>query len=105
MGFFTSQTQVVDLGGGNTVTMRKATFADVAAAQGAAVQRTGEKLELDWPRYRLELVKRTVLTWEGPGFEGQPPTHENIAALPSSVGERLASAAVDLSALSEDEGN
>ena len=36
MGFFTGQTKVVDLGGGNTATLRKGTFADVAKAQSAA---------------------------------------------------------------------
>ena len=30
---FTGQTKVVDLGGGNTATLRKGTFADVAKAQ------------------------------------------------------------------------
>jgi hypothetical protein len=105
MGFFTSHVEVVDLGDGNKVTLRKATFADVAAAQSGALQRNGDRLELDWPLYRLELVKRTVTTWEGLGFDGQPPTPENIAALPSSVGEKLATRAVDLSTLDADAGN
>lgn len=105
MSFFTNQTEVVDLGGGNTVTLRKATFADTAAAQGSALQRTGDKLELDWPRYRLELVKRTVVGWSGPGFDGREPTPDNIAALPPTIGDKLASRATDLAALDDDTGN
>jgi hypothetical protein len=105
MSFFTSQTDKVDLGDGNTATLRKATFADVAAAQSGALQRNGDKLELDWPIYRLELVKRTLVAWEGRGFDGRPPTPDNVAALPSSVGEKLAARAVELSTLDDDAGN
>jgi len=105
MGFFTGQTKVVDLGGGNTATLRKATFADVAKAQSAAAHWQDDKLVLDWPIYRLELVKATLTAWSGPDFEGQPPTAENIAALPPSGGEKLAKEAQSLSSLDDDEGN
>lgn len=105
MGFFTAQTKTVDLGGGNTATLRKASFADTARAQSAAARWEGTELKLDWPLYRLELVKATLTGWDGPDFDGQPPTPENIAALPATVGEKLAKEAQSLSSLDDDEGN
>ena len=37
MGFFTQTTKTIDLGGGNTVVLRKATFGDSQAASSAAM--------------------------------------------------------------------
>ena len=105
MGFFTSQTKVIDLGGGNTVTLRKPTFADAVAAQSASARTVGTAIVLDYPRLRLETVKRTVIAWDGPDFDGQPPTPENIEALPSGIGARLADEAQTFGSLEDEEGN
>ena len=105
MGFFTSTTKVVDLGDGNTVTLRKVTFAQYAEAQSAATHIVGEALQLDWPRLRAEVLKRAVQAWEGPGFDGQPPTAESIGALPWEVGNKLAEEAMALATVGQEAGN
>ena len=105
MGFFTSTTKVVDLGDGNTVTLRKIAFAQYAEAQGAATQVEGESLRLNFPLLRAEVLKRSVAEWTGPGFEGQPPTPENIGALPWEIGNKLAEAAMELATAGPEAGN
>lgn len=105
MGFFTSTTKVVDLGDGNTVTLRKVTFEQYAEAQGLTTKVVGDGLRLDWPRFRAELLKRAVESWEGPGFEGKPPTPENIGALPWEIGDKLADAAQSLATAGPEAGN
>ena len=106
MSFFTKITKVVDLGDGNTVTLQKATFGDSQEAQSRSMRVKEDKtLELDWPRYRLEMLKRSIASWDGPGFDGQPPTGENVEALPPDIGGKLAEEAMSISTLSADEGN
>lgn len=105
MGFFTATTKVVDLGDGNTVTLRKPTFQQYADAQSAATRMTGDGLQLDWPRLRMEVLKRSVATWTGEGFEGQEPTPETIGALPWEVGSKLAEEAMTLATAGPEAGN
>jgi len=105
MGFFTSTTKVIDLDGGNTVTLRKPTFQQYADAQSAATRMTGDGLQLDWPKLRMEVLKRAVAEWAGPGFEGQPATPENIGALPWEIGNKLAEEAMTLATAGPEAGN
>ena len=106
MGFFTQTTKTIDLVGGNTVVLRKATFGDSQAASSAAMQvKPDATLSLDWPRYRLELLARCLVSWEGPDFEGRQPTRENVEALPPKMGSELADAVEELGRQSANEGN
>lgn len=105
MGFFTSTTKTVDLGDGNTVTLRKITFAQYAEAQSLATRLTGESVQLDWPRLRIEVLKRSVAGWAGPDFEGHEPTPENIGALPWEIGNKLAEQAMELATAGPEAGN
>lgn len=105
MGFFASTTKVVDLGDGNSVTLRKPTFQQYAEAQSAATKLAGEGLQLDWPKLRIEVLKRSVAGWTGDGFEGKEPTPENVGALPWEIGNRLAEAAMELATAGPEAGN
>lgn len=106
MGYFTQTTKTVDLGGDNTATVRKPTFGDSQTAAGPAMRVKGDgTLSLDWPRYRLELLKLCIVSWEGPGFEDRPPTGENVEALPPEVGTTLADEVQELSKLEKAVGN
>jgi hypothetical protein len=106
MGFFTQANKTVDLGDGNTATLRKPTFGDSQAAASPAARVKGDgNILMDWPRYRMELLKLCLVSWDGPGFEGRPPTGENIEALPSGVGALLADEVQELSRLDKDAGN
>lgn len=105
MSFFTSTTKVIDLDGGNTVTLRKPTFQEYADAQSASFKPAGEGLQLDWPKLRLEVLKRCVASWSGPDFEGHEPTPANIGALPWEIGNRLAEEAMTLATAGQEVGN
>ena len=101
MGFFTSVTKVVDLEGGNTVTIKRVTYGERQEAASKSV-RGGL---LDTPRYQMELLCRAVVSWEGPDFEGRPASAENIAELPGYIADKLVSEANALAELTADEGN
>lgn len=103
--FFTPTTKVIDLGDGNTVTLRKVTFEQYAEAQGKATKVVSDSLQLDWPKLRMEVLKRAVASWDGPGFDGQQPTAENIGALPWEIGNRLAESAMELATAGPEAGN
>ncbi len=105
MSFFAPTTKTVDLGSGNVVVLRKISFEQYAAAQSAATHIVGEALQLDWPRLRMEVLKRSVESWDGPGFDGQPPSAENVGALPWEVGNKLAEAAMELATAGTEAGN
>lgn len=96
--FFTPQTATVDLGDGNTATLRKLSYGDVLDVMSLA-QGDGFKAA------RLQL-ERGIVAWAGPGFAGRELTPENIAALPARVGRKLQAAFTELNAeMDTDEGN
>jgi hypothetical protein len=95
MNFFAPQTEVVDLGGGNTVTLRKLTYGEIVAA-------------MDDPKWNGSagkiIAERSLVSWDGPGFEDKPATPENFAALPWPVAIKIVKASNNLTNLSTDEG-
>lgn len=96
MGYFATQTETIDLGGGNTVTVRKLTYGEVLALS-------------EDPRWEktsgLVTTEKALVSWDGPGFDGREPTPDNLRALPFSLARKIAAAADKLTYLSEDEGN
>jgi len=105
MGFFTSTTKIVELDGGNTVTLRKPTFGDTNAANSVSMHVVDGGFQLDWPRYRVEVLKRCIVAWEGPDFEGQLPTPENVDKLPIEIGSKLTEAVMELATAGPEAGN
>ena len=101
MGFFASTDKTVELGGGNTVTIKRVTYGERQEAASKSVKGG----ILDMPRYQMELLCRAVVSWEGPDFEGRPASAENIAELPGYIADKLVSEANALAELTADEGN
>ena len=101
--FFAEQTQVVDLGDGNSVTLRKLTYGEIGDLIAACRTREGE---IDGVRYSRGLVEKGLVSWSGPGFAGREISPENIYALSQGVGRALATAASELNReLDDAEGN
>ena len=76
MSLFTTPTKVVDLGDGNTVTLRSLTYGEVKFLTTAGG---------DDDRWLLA----GILRWDGEGFEGQAPSKETLAKLPVGIVKRL----------------
>lgn len=72
MSLFTTPMKVVDLGEGNTVTLRSLTYGEVKHLMTAGG---------DDDRWLLACI----LTWDGPGFEGVEPSKEAIERLPVGI--------------------
>ena len=102
MGFFTLPTEVVDLGGGNVAHVRKLSFGENQQAISLSLLPGGAT---DNVRYLLEVAKRAVVDWTGDSFEGRPANAENVAALPTEIGAKLANAAIELLNGDSDAGN
>lgn len=101
MGFFTLPTEAVDLGGGNVAHVRKLTFGEHQRALSLSTLPGGA---MDNVRYALEVAKLATVDWQGDGFEGKAATPENVAALPTEVGAKIANAAVELLNVGATEG-
>ena len=100
--FYAEQTQVVDLGKGNTATLRKLTYGELGDLLSACRLAGGE---MDAVRYSRGLVEKGLVGWVGPGFEGREITQENVRDLSPRIGRKLAKAAGELNDdLDEDEG-
>ena len=80
-------------------------FEQYADAQSKATHVANEAIQLDWPRLRMEVLKRSVESWDGPDFDGQPATAENIGALPWEIGNKLAEEAMTLATVGQEAGN
>jgi hypothetical protein len=101
--FYTEQTKTVDLGKGNSATLRKLSYGEVSSIFSACRLPGGE---VDGVRYSRMQAEMGLVSWEGPGFEGKPATPENLRALPVRIGRTLAEAAAELNTdVGEDEGN
>ncbi len=101
--FYAEQTVVVDLGKGNSVTLRKLTYGEFSEILSAARLAGGE---IDGVKYSRKQAEMGLVEWEGPGFGGKPATVENFRALPVRIGNKIATAAADLNRdVDADEGN
>jgi hypothetical protein len=132
MGYFTQQTTVVPIDtddlatAQDKVTIRKLTYQErqrcISAAmkitaetnlagrrggkaKGAQPETTGD-LVIDGALMAAEQVAACLVSWEGPGFEGQPATRENLLRLPPEIVDKISEAADRLNqGLSDEEKN
>lgn len=104
MGFFTGQTRTVDLGDGNSITVRKLAFGDMQKLWSLPELYSGPA-ETSNQRFGSELTKLAIAAWDGPGFEGRGVSVDNINALPMEVINQVLPVAFELNVLSEDEKN
>lgn len=102
MGFFSSKTKVVDLKHGNNVTLRIPTFGDVYETRAAI---SGNGRAIDEFELRAEMTIKAIVSWDGPGFEGQPVTRENFMLLPLDITNKIMGESASMIWLDDDEGN
>lgn len=114
MGFFTSQTKVVELDEAHRVTVRKLTYgerqqclsramkvhATPTPGKGPGRQQAldSTELTLDAALLASEQVKAALVSWEGPNFEGRPATGDNLMLLPAEIVDVISRAADELNA-------
>lgn len=94
MSYFTPVTHVVDLGGGNTVTIRKRNYGEQQNIIGnnTKVDPVKGVASVDVAGTRFDELVVAIVSWDGDGFEGRPVTRENILALPEEVVDVIAEA-------------
>lgn len=100
--FFDLPTKTIDLGDGNTVTVRKLTFADSQKVWNDKALYDGPSETYGY-RYSAAVLRLAIKAWSGPGFEGHGVSPENIDALPMSIINQLGSEAVEFCMLGDDE--
>lgn len=101
--FYAEQTVTVDLGGGNSVVLRKLTYGEFSDILSEARLSSGD---IDGVKYSRRQAEVGLVSWAGPGFAGREANAANFRTLPVRVGNKIAKAASDLnSEVGEDEGN
>jgi len=100
--FWDLPTKIIDLGDGNSVTVRKLTFADAQKVWGDR-SLYEEPAETAPTRYAAAVLRLAISAWAGPGFEGRGVSPENIDALPMSIVNQLGSEAVEFCMLTDNE--
>ncbi len=102
--FFDLPTKTIDLGDGNTVTVRKLTFADAQKVWGDKELYDGPQETFN-VRYVAAVTRLSICAWSGPGFDGHGVSPENIAALPMPVIDKIGGEAFEFCMLTTDEKN
>jgi hypothetical protein len=104
MSFFTPQTKVVEIDEHNRVTVRKLSTAKRNEALLVGMVEQDEAIRgLLWTD---AFLRRAIVSWDGPGFEGREVNQENIDQLPPEVTDKLLPAVMELNRqTSVDEGN
>lgn len=94
MSYYTPQTSVLDLGDGNTVTVRKRAYGDEqnAIAANTKIDPMHNTGNVDAAGMAKALLLAGIVSWDGPGFEGRPVSLANLEALPVAVAERISEA-------------
>lgn len=105
MSFLTEQTKAVDVGGGNTVTVRKMLFGtrQRILSQHSKVDPMAQTVALDQAMMRFETLFLNIVTWAGPDFDGYGVTRENVEKLPIGIADQLLAAIDEFNALSDEE--
>ncbi len=102
MSFWDLDTKTIDLGDGNSVTIRKMTFGDMAEIWADKTLFDGP-VETSQRRFGYAMLKKSIQSWQGPGFEGRGVSADNIAMLPWQIVDQLIQPVVEFSILTEDE--
>jgi hypothetical protein len=108
MSFFTQLTEVVQVDGENSITLRCLTYGEESAIRqkhmgvSAGMDGTGSAT-VDPVAMERDTFRRAIVAWDGPGFEGRDVTPENIDALPSWVIDALKEPYNQLSTVAESE--
>ncbi|MBI1296664.1 hypothetical protein GC175_17045 [bacterium] len=93
--FFTQHQETVDLGNGNTVTLKKLNYGERQAALSAASETmmgsdgNPERVRLDMAVLQMEQMKHAIVSWDGPGFGGRQPSPRMIEQLDPGIIDRL----------------
>lgn len=95
MSYFSPQTEVLELGDGNTVQLRKLTYAEMTDVYS-------DPANAD--KTHVLIAEKSLKAWHGPGFEERPATVDNLQALPADVALKIIQFAVDINSLSKKEG-
>lgn len=102
MSFYATQTKVVDLGDGNSITIRKLSYGESSTVNSKAYS-TGV---YDPFRFSMERMLLCVTAWDGSGFDGRSVTPENIKALPVEIAGKINNAIAEFhSVVTIEEGN
>jgi len=105
MSFLAEQTKIIDVGGGNTVTIRKMTFGTRQSimSRHSKVNITAQTVDIDQAMMRFDHLAKNIVSWAGPDFDGYGVTEETIGRLPVEIADQLLVAIDEFNTLSDDE--
>lgn len=105
MSFLAEQTKTVDVGGGNSVTVRKMTFGtrQRILSKHTKLDVRAQDVTIDQAMLRFDQLKMNIVSWSGPDFDGYPVNDENIEQLPPDIADVLLGEIDEFNTISDDE--
>lgn len=105
MSFLAEQTKTVDVGGGNSVTVRKMTFGvrQRILSKHTKLDVKAQDVTIDQAMLRYDQLKMNIVSWSGPDFDGYPVNDENIERLPPDIADQLLGEIDEFNTLADDE--
>lgn len=105
MSFLAEQTKTVDVGGGNSVTVRKMTFGvrQRILSKHTKLDVKAQDVIIDQAMLRYDQLRLNIVSWAGPDFDGFPVTDENIERLPPDIADQLLGEIDGFNTLTDDE--
>lgn len=95
MNFFTPQTETVQVDDSNSITVRKLSFGEFSEIINGNPTMNEQKMGFD-------MVRASVISWDGPGFDNRKVTPANIDALPWEIVAEIVPVVTALNTTSED---
>lgn len=105
MSFLAEQTKTVDVGGGNSVTVRKMTFGTrqrILSKHTKLDVRT-QDVQVDQAMLRFDQLRLNIVSWAGPDFDGYGVTDENVNNLPVDLADKILAEIDEFNTLSDAE--
>jgi hypothetical protein len=91
MSFLAEQTKSVDVGGGNSVTVRKMTFGtrQRILSKHTRLDVKAQNVTIDQAMLRYDQLEMNIVSWSGPDFDGYPVDNDSIERLPPDIADLL----------------
>lgn len=90
MSYFTPVTMVAEIDDDNSVTVQRLTHGQKQEILIDAAKTANGDMIVMGIATQGAMLKASIISWAGPGFEDKPVTPENIEALPPDVADLIA---------------
>ena len=105
MSFLAEQTKTVDVGDGNSVTVRKMTFGtrQRILSKHTKLDVRAQDVTIDQAMLRYDQLRLNIVSWSGPDFDGYPVDNDSVERLPPDIADQLLGEIDEFNTIADDE--